>query len=182
MSMRVKLRSVVPVVILLALTGLAACGDDDDGTVSSATTVPSATASTAAHDPGHGGTASTVAAAANACPVDGCRITISSAEREGAEIKLAFQANFTPDNSRNHFHVYWDRFDAKQVSNDAQTKHGVVQGDWEPTADNPFTTSGTVSVSARQESNRVCVTAGDRDHNVLDPTIVDCRDVGALLG
>ena len=35
-------------------------------------------------------------------------------------------------------------------------------------------------MTVRQTSSRVCVTAGDRDHNVLDPTIVDCRDVSAL--
>lgn len=179
--MPAKLRSVVLVGIVVALATLAACGDDDDGTVTSATTVAptGATATTAAMDHGTG---STVAAAANACPVDGCKITIASAEKAGSEITLRFDANYTPDISRNHFHVYWDRFDAKQVSNDAQTKHGVVQGDWEPTADNPFTTTGTVSVSARQTSARVCVTAGDRDHNVLDPSVVDCRDVSALLG
>jgi len=176
--MRAKLRGAVRVgVVLLALAALGGCGDDDDGAVDSGSG-SAGTTTTALH---HDDTGTTVAAAANACPVDGCRITIASAEKAGDEIKLGFQANYTPDNSRNHFHVYWDRFDAKQVSNDAQTKHGVVQGDWEPTADNPFTTAGTVSVSVRQASTRVCVTAGDRDHNVLDPSIVDCRDVSALL-
>jgi hypothetical protein len=177
--MQAKLRSVVRVgVMVVVLAGSAACGDDDEGgTVSSATTV--ATTATPGTDHHDGGT--TVAPAANACPVEGCKITIASAEKAGDEIVLRFDANFTPDISRNHFHVYWDRFDAKQVSNDAQTRHGVVQGDWEPTADNPFTTAGTVSVSVRQASTRVCVTAGDRDHNVLDPSLVDCRDVGALV-
>lgn len=173
--MRSKLRGVAVLgLVLTALVSLAACGDDDDATVSSATTVTT-------HAPDHSTASTAVAPAANACPVEGCRITIASAEKAGDEIKLGFQANFTPDVSRNHFHVYWDRFDAKQVSNDAQTRHGVVQGDWEPTADNPFTTEGTVSVTVRQTSSRVCVTAGDRDHNVLDPTVVDCRDVAALV-
>jgi len=171
--MQGKLRSVLAVgVVSAGLLLMGACGGDDEGEVSSDTTEP------AIH---HGAPGSSVPAAANACPVDGCKITIASAEKEGGEIKLGFTANYTPDISRNHFHVYWDRFDAKQVSNDAQTKHGVVQGDWEPTADDPFTTAGTVSLSVRESSARVCVTAGDRDHNVLDPGVVDCRDVGALL-
>ena len=175
--MRAKLRGAVTVgVVLLALAALGGCGEDDDGAVDSGS--GSAGTTTTAMD--HGG-GSSVPAAANACPVEGCKITIVSAEKAGSEIELGFTANYTPDISRNHFHVYWDRFDAKQVSNDAQTKFGVVQGEWEPTADNPFTTAGTVSVSVRQASTKVCVTAGDRDHNVLDPSIVDCRDVSALL-
>jgi hypothetical protein len=177
--MQAKLRSVVRVgVLVAALAGSAACGDDEGGTVSSATTATT----TAGTGTVHHTSGTTVGPAANACPVEGCKITIASAEKAGDEIVVRFDANFTPDISRNHFHVYWDRFDAKQVSNDAQTRHGVVQGDWEPTADNPFTTAGTVSVSTRQTSTRVCVTAGDRDHNVLDPSLVDCRDVGALVG
>jgi hypothetical protein len=119
---------------------------------------------------------------ANACPPDGCRARIVDATRAGAELRLTFDANFAPDMSRNHLHVYWDHFAANQVSDDAERRFGVTQGDWVPTADNPYTTGDAVSVSVRGESKRVCVTAGDRDHNVLDPSLVDCRDVSSLLG
>ena len=118
----------------------------------------------------------------NACPVDGCQVRITAAERAGDEIRLTFEANYTPDVSRNHFHVFWDTYSAKQVSVDAQSRFGLAVGDWVPTADNPFTTTGPASVRMRGQSTTLCVTAGDRNHNVIDPGLVDCRDVSALLG
>jgi hypothetical protein len=117
----------------------------------------------------------------NACPVDGCQVRIARAERAGQEIRLSFAANYNPDVSRNHVHVFWDTYTAKQVSVDAPTRFGVTAGDWEPTADNPFTTMGAVSVGKRGTSTRLCVSAGDRDHNVIDPNLVDCRDISSLL-
>jgi hypothetical protein len=121
------------------------------------------------------------ASAQNACPVDGCKITITDVQRDGEELRVVWTANFTPDFAKNHIHVYWDTYTADQVSNDAAGR-GVTQGEWVPTGDYPeFVTEGAVSTSARGTSTTVCVTAGDRDHNVVDSTIVNCRDVSALL-
>ncbi len=117
----------------------------------------------------------------NACPVDGCKITITDVKPAGKELRITWNANFTPDFSKNHIHVYWDIYTANQVSNDAATR-GVKQGEWVPTADYPeYVTEGPVSTKARKKSTTVCVTAGDRDHNVIDASIVDCRDVSDLL-
>ncbi len=103
-------------------------------------------------------------------------------EKAGDELKIAFAANYTPDISRNHFHVYWDTFEPEQVSDNAERTYNVTQGSWEPTADNPYTTAGTVSTAVRGESTRVCVTPGDRDHNVIDPEIAECTDIASTWG
>ena len=117
----------------------------------------------------------------NACPVDGCQIEITDVQKSGTELRLTWKANFTPDFSKNHVHVYWDKYTADQVSNDAKSR-GVVQGEWVPTADYPiYVTGDVVSTSKRGTSTKICVTAGDRDHNVIDSSIVNCRDVANLL-
>jgi hypothetical protein len=159
-------RSVACGLIGLAVFSLAvsACGGDDD-------------------DAGASGSTTTAAAGAsqNACPVDGCSVTILSAEKEGNELRLRWKANYTPSFSKNHIHVYWDIYTADQVSNDAATR-GVEQGEWVPTDDYPeFVTTGAVSTAVRKGSTKVCVTAGDRDHNVIDSSITNCRDVSDLL-
>ena len=167
-------------VVLAALGLLAGCGDDDSDEASPTTSATETASETATTVHGHSDTTA-VPAAANACPVDGCRVRLESVEREGDELHVSFTANFAPDVSRNHFHVYWDTWTAAQVSDNAQTQHGVAQGEWVPTADNPFTTASEVSVAARRGSTTLCVTAGDRDHNVIDPNLADCRDVSGLL-
>lgn len=145
-----------------------ACGDDGDDEEDGAS---SESPTTSVSD-----------AAPNACPADGCRIRIADVTRApDGELVLTLDANFTADAARNHFHVFWDTFKPEQVSDDAERKHAVKQGDWVPTADNPFTTADAVSVKVRGQSTKVCVTAGDRDHNVIDPTIFECRDVAGLL-
>lgn len=148
-----------------ALVVVGGCGSDDKPAVSSVTQ-PTAQANPAGE---------------NACPVEGCSITITDATREGDELKLTWAANFKPAESRNHIHVYWDIYRAEQVSNDA-AKRGVVQGEWVPTDAYPtFVTGGAVSVTKRASSTTVCVTAGDGDHNVIDPKITNCRSVAGLL-
>ncbi len=118
---------------------------------------------------------------ANACPVDGCQITILAIEKSGDELEIKWEANFLPDVSRNHIHVYWDTFKAEEVSSDAEAK-GFKQGDWVPTSDYPkFVTTGAMSVANRAESTTICVTAGDRDHAVLDPEMVHCLSASASL-
>ena len=62
----------------------------------------------------------------NACPVDGCEVRIVDVKKSGNELALTLQANFTPDMSKNHVHVWWgDNFTVKQVSNNAETAYGV---------------------------------------------------------
>lgn len=119
----------------------------------------------------------------NACPVDGCEVSIASAALEGEELALEFAANFEPDMSKNHIHVWWgENFTVQQVSNNAEPTYGVEQGDWHPTADFPdYVTTGAASTSVRGEAVSLCVSAADRNHDILDPNIVTCYSVEALL-
>lgn len=159
---------------VIGLAGLlAACGGNSGKRSTATTATTAATTATTA--------SGSAAPPANACPPDGCQVRIADVSRAGAELRLRFDTNYTPDMSRNHVHVFWDTFTAKQVSDDAERRFGVTQGDWVPTADNPYTTGDAASVSQRGQSHRICVTAGDRDHNVLNPDLVDCRDVSNLL-
>ena len=117
----------------------------------------------------------------NACPPEGCSIQIMSVEKSGSELVLTWNANFLPDVSRNHIHVYWDNFKAEQVSSDAEA-NGFDQGDWVPTSAYPtYTTEGAMSLSSRGESTTICVTAANRDHAVLDPEAVHCMDVSSNI-
>jgi hypothetical protein len=58
----------------------------------------------------------------------------------------------------------------------------VTQGEWVPTDSYPeFVTQGAVAVGQRAGSTTVCVTPGDKDHNVIDVLVENCRDVADLL-
>ena len=160
-------------VVLVAVT-TASCARVDDPTLPLPPLTPSPVEQATVPEP-------SIRPEPNTCPTEGCRVTIQGIEDAGEELKLSFSSNYLPNISGNHFHVYWDRFEARQVSNDAASKHGVEQGEWEPTADNPFTTSGTVAVGRRAEAARICVTPGDANHNVIDPAASDCRDVAGFL-
>jgi hypothetical protein len=125
--------------------------------------------------------ATTDAPVANACPPEGCTITITDTAKQGSEIAVTWEGNFKPDVSKNHFHIFWDIYTADQVSADAEAR-GEKQGEWVPTDEVPtYVTEGPVSVDNRGDSTRLCVTAGDRDHVVIDSSIVDCQDVSGLL-
>jgi hypothetical protein len=155
-------------VLIASIALLSGCGDDDDGddASSSATEAPSAST----EDDGQ-----------NACPVDGCTVTISDVQKDGEELRITWEENFTPDFSKNHIHVFWDTYSADQVSDDAADR-GVEQGEWVPTDEYPeFVTEGPVSTGARGDSTTLCVTAGDRDHIVIDSSLVDCFEVSELL-
>jgi hypothetical protein len=119
----------------------------------------------------------------NACPVDGCQVRIVSVEKAGDELQVTFEANYAPDFSKNHFHVWWgENYSVKQVSNNAETVHHVKQGDWHPTADYPaYTTQSSVSVKERGSATTLCVSPGDRNHDIIDVKIMDCRSVADLL-
>jgi hypothetical protein len=156
-------------VFAIAALAFAACGEDK----------PAGGASGGqAADESDGGSSEPVA---NACPAEGCKITIVDASREGDEIAVQWKANFVPDISKNHIHIFWDRYTADQVSSDAEAR-GVKQGEWVPTDKVPvYVTHSAVSVRNRGNSTTLCATAGDRDHAVIDSSIVDCLDVSNLL-
>ncbi len=119
----------------------------------------------------------------NACPVDGCQVKIVSVEKAGDELHVTFEANYQPDFSKNHFHVWWgENYSVEQVSNNAETVHHVKQGDWHPTADYPaYTTQSSVSVKERGDATTLCVSPGDRNHDIIDVKVKDCRSVADLL-
>jgi hypothetical protein len=157
--------SFVFAILVLAIVA-GGCGDDDKSGAPS--TTAKASEQTAPQEE-------------NACPVEGCKITIADVVPAGDELRVTWEANFTPDASRNHIHVYWDIYTADQVSNDAASR-GVDQGEWVPTDAYPeYVTEGATSVTKRGTSTTLCVTAGDSDHNVIDSSITDCYDVADLL-
>lgn len=155
-----KLASLAAVLVLVA----AACGGDD-----------------AASD-GNGDDGGTDdAPVANACPSEGCEVRIVDVSSSGEELEVTFDANFLPDVSRNHIHIYWDTYTADQVSSDAESR-GVAQGDWHPTDAFPsYITESAASVVNRGDSTTLCVTAADRDHAVIDSSVVHCMDVSSEL-
>jgi hypothetical protein len=153
--------------VAAAVITLAGCGSDSE---SSAPPTTAANTTTTRGGP-----------VQNACPVEGCEIRIDEVARDGDEMKVTWTANFLPDFSRNHIHVYWDTFTADQVSNDSDAR-GVAQGSWHPTDEYPaYTTQSEASVARRNGSTRICVTAGDRNHNVIDAKLFQCTDVKELL-
>jgi len=148
--------------VATAVLVVSACGGDDEG--GDTTTTPA----------GEG-------PVANACPAEGCSITITDVQNGGDELEITWDANFLPDVSKNHVHVYWDTFKAEEVSSDAEA-NGFTQGDWSPTGEYPtYVTESGASVANRGTSTTLCVTAANRDHAVLDPSLVNCRDVGDEL-
>ena len=120
---------------------------------------------------------------ANACPVDGCIAKSTSVSKEGDELAVEFEANFMPEMSKNHLHVWWgDRFDVKQVSNNAETEHSVAQGDWHPTDIYPsYVTTGAASVTQREGTTVLCVSPADRNHDIIDAEEFMCLDVADQL-
>lgn len=121
--------------------------------------------------------------AVNACPVDGCRIHFVSVEKAGDELKLTLEANFKPDMSKNHIHVWWgDNYEVRQVSNNAETVYGVKRGVWHPTDEYPvYVTQSGASMKERRSATTLCVSAGDRNHDIIDPSLFECRSVADLV-
>jgi hypothetical protein len=119
----------------------------------------------------------------NSCPVDGCEVKIVAVEKDGNELRLTFEANYTPDMSRNHIHVWWgENYKVEQVSNNAEPVHHVKQGEWHPTADYPaYVTQSAVSTSVRGAAKTICVSAGDRNHDIIDVAKFSCMDVSGYL-
>lgn len=119
----------------------------------------------------------------NACPVDGCQVKIEVVKKSGSELELTLKANFTPDVSKNHVHVWWgEKYTVKQVGRNAVPVHGVKQGRWHRHDDYPkYVTTGAASTNARENAKTLCVTAADRGHNVLDAKLYHCVDVSSNL-
>lgn len=119
----------------------------------------------------------------NACPVDGCEVKIMSMKRAGDELELTFEANFTPDVSKNHLHVWWgEKFTVEQVGRNAEPVHGVTKGSWHRHDDYPtYITQGAASTSERGDATTVCVSAADRNHNILDVKLYNCVDASKDL-
>lgn len=119
----------------------------------------------------------------NACPIDGCMVKIVAVAKAGDELELTFDANFKPDVTRNHFHVWWgEQYTVKQVGRNAKSTHGVEQGRWHRHDDYPkYVTKSAASTSMRDGATTLCVTAADRGHNILDATLYQCVDVSSHL-
>lgn len=119
----------------------------------------------------------------NACPVDGCSVKIVAIQGAGDELEITFKSNFTPDVSKNHFHVWWgEKYDVKQVGRNAEPEFKVKQGRWHRHDSYPrYVTQGAASTTVRDGATTLCVTAADRDHNVLDPSKFDCMDASKVL-
>jgi hypothetical protein len=129
------------------------------------------------------GAATAPAEMPNACPVDGCEVKIVSVARAGQELEVTFSSNFKPDVSKNHFHVWWgENFTVEQVGRNAEPVHGVKQGRWHRHDDYPvYITQGAASTTVRGDAVTLCVSAADRNHNILDTAIYHCVDVGDKL-
>jgi len=119
----------------------------------------------------------------NACPVDGCTVEIVAAKRVGDEIQLTLKANYSPDMSKNHIHVWWgENFTVQQVSNNAEPVYKVKQGEWHPMADYPvYVTQSAASTKVRGNAKTLCVSPADRNHDILDVKIFNCMDVSSAL-
>jgi len=119
----------------------------------------------------------------NACPVDGCEVKIVSVKQSGDELELTFDANFTPDVSKNHLHVWWgEKYTVKQAGRGAKPVFGVEKGAWHRHDDYPtYVSQGAASTGVRDGAVSLCVSAADRDHNILDVETYHCVDVSDHL-
>ncbi len=129
------------------------------------------------------GAANAFADMPNACPVDGCEVKIERVARSGEELEITFISNFTPDVSKNHFHVWWgENFTVQQVGRNAEPVYNVKQGRWHRHDDYPtYITQGAASTKVRGQATTVCVSAADRHHNILDVKKYHCVDASQHL-
>jgi hypothetical protein len=119
----------------------------------------------------------------NACPVDGCSVKIIGVTRSGDELQLTLEANYSPDISKNHIHVWWgENYTVKQVSNNAEPVYKVKQGEWHPMADYPsYITQSSASMKVRGNSKTICVSPADRNHDIIDVKVFQCVDISNQL-
>jgi hypothetical protein len=120
----------------------------------------------------------------NACPVDGCTVKIVSVKKApDGELELTLEANYTPNMSKNHVHVWWgENWQVNQVTGNAETVYHVKQGEWHPTDEYPtYVTKSAASTKVRGNAHTLCVSPADRDHNILDVKVFQCLDVSQYL-
>lgn len=119
----------------------------------------------------------------NACPIDGCEVTITGVKPAGDELELSYEANFTPDVSKNHIHAWWgEQYTVEQVGRSAEPVHGVTQGRWHRHDDYPtYVTTEAASTAVRDGATTICVSPADRDHNILNVSIYHCVDVSGYF-
>lgn len=119
----------------------------------------------------------------NACPIDGCEVSIVGVKKAGDELELDYEANFSPDVSKNHIHAWWgEQYAVEQVGRSAEPVHGVTQGRWHRHDDYPtYVTTEAASTSVRDGATTICVSPADRDHNILDVSIFHCVDVSGYF-
>jgi len=119
----------------------------------------------------------------NACPVDGCEIKIKDVKPSEDELAVIFEANFTPDVSKNHIHVWWgEKYTVEQSGRGAKPVFGVEKGAWHRHDEYPaYVTQGAASTSVREGAVTLCVSAADRDHYILDVKTYHCVDVSDHL-
>ncbi|NND76002.1 MAG: BMP family ABC transporter substrate-binding protein [Ilumatobacter sp.] len=111
------------------------------------------------------------------CPAEGCRARIIAAEIVGGELAVTLEANWFFDEADNHLHYFWSpRYEPNQVGMDSAERFGVEVGEWDIDGRYPvYVTEDVVSLSSRTvEDTRLCLTAADAAHNVIDPELFDC--------
>ena len=89
---------------------------------------------------------------------------------------MTWTANYKPDFSKNHIHVYWDTFTSQQVSNDAEA-HGVKQGSWHPTDEYPVYVTGSEASVKRREVDTPLRHRRRSQPQRDDPKLFQCTDV-----
>jgi hypothetical protein len=172
-------------VLALSLV-LSACGGrvtDDEapsspplGALGSTTTVASGSSSTTTVV---GSTTTTTAVGTKTLSCDAhpgvkC-INIRSIAISGNSLVIDWDAlNFTASMSSFHAHFFWDTFSPNQAGTNA-AKFGATVGKWELTDQQPFRSQGEMQVANRPAAaKKVCVTVGDVNHALVDPTVFDC--------
>ena len=118
------------------------------------------------------------------CPAEGCIIRIISIQPSGPELVVAIEANWIQATSGIHAHYFWSpTYSAENAGGDALARFGVPSGSWDLDDRYPdYTTENGASVALRGAATELCVTAADRFHNVIDPTLFSCINVTNALG
>ena len=119
-----------------------------------------------------------------ACPTSGCDIRILGAVVSGGEVVVSLEANWVMAEFGDHAHFYWSpNYSAEQVGGDSSERFGVTVGSWDLDARYPvYVTENGASLALRGSATDMCVTPADRNHNVIDPTVVSCISVVEALG